>query len=302
MGVENIKIQPMRVYIGDDTKQEQKITCAGDVASSLAGTYFLAHTPGGEKHAFWLDNGIIADVVITGWTMHAVIYAPGDSATVLAGKIQAVADALTTKFDATVSGKVITLTCVEAGYALPARDGADATGFAFAVSKLGFAKQEIGNLEGDIEISGFEVSKQEIKTHATGSTVQGEIITGYSKPTMKLNLYDTNKDAIKKAIVLMGGHSLIPEDAGASELIGYGPTSVGGASPTVRLTLHPVNADASEKDQDWNIWKASFNMDSFKFSGENFSSIPLTISIYPDETKPKLMQFFAIGDVEAAGY
>lgn len=304
MSVENVKIRPMNVLIGDDISQVQKITCVADVEGSLAGKYFIFHEPSGAGHYVWFDDGVADDPEPEGtWTAHPVVYVQEDSASVLAGKITAVLAALTTKFTAVAAGKVITLTCVAKGYAQPARDavGAGACSFGFKISTLGFLKTSAGNINGDIEVSGFSVTKAEIKTHATGATVQGEIVTGYNKPTIKMSFYDFAKENIKRALILAGGQTITPEGEDAAELIGYGPTNVGGQSPRVKLTLHPCDLDDSDKSEDWTIWAGSFDLDSFKFSGENFSEIPVTVNIYPDTTKPKMLQFLAIGDVAAAG-
>jgi hypothetical protein len=304
MSVENVKIQPMLLFIGDDTLQVQSITTVADVEGSLVGKYFLLHEPGGEGHAFWFGlTATVAPTIAGDWTLHKVVILEDDSSATIAAALNTAISALTGIFTSTVSGKVVTVSAVLPGYAQPARDSSVApTGFAFRLVTLGFAEVSAGNLEGDIELSGFEVQKAEIKTHATGSTVQGEIITGYGKPVLKFNLYDSDLQSIKRALILGGGQTMIPEGAGAKELVGYGPTAVGGQSPTVPMRLHPVSLDDADRSQDWKFWKASFNLDSLKFSGENFSTIPMTVTIYPDTTKPKLGQFFVIGDTDAAGF
>lgn len=298
--VDNVVIQPMRVILGDNTMLVQKITCRADVAGDLTSKHFVLHTPT-ENHVFWFDDGVVTDPTFpTGWVVHPIVFADDDSATSIATKVAAVIAALTGKFTATASGKVVTVTNTAAGYAHAGRDAyeeAKRCGFAFKITTLGFAEVSAGAIKDDIEISGMTSKSKEILTHATGETVQGEIITGYDKPTLKLNFYEFNKAAIKRALILAGGQTMLPELEDATEIIGYGQTSLGSAKPTIKVRLHKVDADDADMSEDWNIWKASVSVDSFKFSGTDFSEIPVSIAIYPDTTKPGLIQFFAIGDV-----
>ncbi len=61
MSVQNIKINPMYVYIGKDTAQQQTITCKADVTgASLGGKYFVFHDPAGAKRYAWFDTGSLA--------------------------------------------------------------------------------------------------------------------------------------------------------------------------------------------------------------------------------------------------
>lgn len=295
----------MKVTIGKDTAQVEKITCVADVSSSLQNKYFLFTTSAGVKHYAWFNvGGSGADPAPAGgWTGHEVAIAADASATAVATALQAVLDAVT-GFDATVSGYVVTLTHTAVGYAQPAYDaaGASATGFSFKVTTLGQTAQEAGCIQGDIEFGGFEQTKVEVTCHDTGTTVRNEIISGYAKPTVSFTLQETDKESIKKILVMYGMNSFTPVGADKEEVFGYGPQNVGGQNPKVQINLHPVSLQASDRSEDWTIFSAELGLESFNFSGESVSTIPATFNIYPDETKPKSIQFFMIGDAAKAGY
>lgn len=308
--IENIKIRPMRVYIGSNDKQKEVITCRADVSGDLFGKYFVIHTPAGENYAVYLDDETVVvpgsylkpTLPTTGWTDVRVAIASGESATGVASAIKTALEAISgSKFTCVASGKTVTVTHSAAGYAHPCRDAvisAKKTQFAFKAVKLGMVETSIGAIEGDIEISGMEQTVKEIMTHATGETAQAEITTGYSKPEMKFNQFEFDKVAIKRALILSGGQTMLPEIEDAQEVVGYGTTGMAGQKPQYKMRLHPVDMDANDNSEDWTIWKAAFNLESFTFSGTEFSTIPLTASMYPDATKPKMIEFFAIGSTD----
>lgn len=296
--IENVASRPQYVYIGADVAQVETITCLA--GTSLGGKYFVFQTSAGVKHYAWFNTGSSTDPAPAGgWTENEVAILVGDSASQVATKLAAVLTAVS-GFDATASGTVVTLTHTAFGYAQPARD--IDTGFAFKVTTLGQTEVSAGCIQGDIEMSGFEQQKIEITCHASGTTVKDERITGYSKPELSMTFQETDKESLKKILVMYGMGSFTPVGSDKEEVFGYGPANVGGSNPKVKIRLHPVDKDASDKSSDWNVWKAELGLDTFNFSGENLSVIPATFSVYPDETKPKTIQFFMIGDATKAGY
>lgn len=300
MAIQNIAVRPMYVYIGKDIMQVQAITCVADVAGSLGGKYFVFHDQAGAKHYAWFDTGASVDPAPAGgWTGHEVTITSGDSATTIAGLLATVLTAVT-GFDATASGTIVTLTATVAGYAQPARDGN--SGFSFKVTTVGQIEKSAGCLKGDVEISGFEQTKIEITCHASGSTIKDERITGYSKPELSITLQETDKQSLQDILVMYGMPVFTPVGADKDAVFGYGVANIGGSNPKVYIRLHPVELDATDKSSDWNIWTAELGLDTFTFSGENISEIPAKFAIYPDESKPKGIQFFMIGDALKAGY
>lgn len=300
MAIQNIAVRPMNVTIGKDTMQIQTITCVADVSGSLSAKYFVFHDQAGAKRYAWFNTGSSTDPAPAGsWTGHSVTITSGATASAVATALAGVLTAVT-GFDATASGSVVTLVATVAGYAQPARD--INSGFSFKVTTLGQIAKSAGCIKGDLEISGFEQSKIEITCHASGTTVKDERITGYSKPELAITLQETDKQSLQDILVMYGMPVFTPVGTDKEAVFGYGVANIGGSNPKVLINLHPVELDASDKSQDWNIWTAELGLDTFNFSGENLSEIPAKFSIYPDESKPKGIQFFMIGDAAKAGY
>lgn len=301
MSNSNIKINPMYVYLGKNTAQVETIKTT--VGTLLGGKYFLFTTSAGVKHYAWFNTGSSVDPAPAGgWTGNEVDILVGDTASEVATKLAAVLTAIA-GFDAVASGSTVTLTHTANGYAEPAYDSVAApTGFAFKVTTMGMTKVSAGCIQGDIEIGGFEQTKVEITCHATGTTVRDERISGYTKPTLSFTLQETDKASLKKLYAYYGMNSFTPVGADAESVFGYGPANVGGSNPRIQIEMHPVSLDSSDKGEDYTFWLAELTLESFTFSGENVSVVPATFNIYPDETKPKAIQFFMIGDAAKAGY
>lgn len=299
INLENIKIDPQDVYIGEDKNQIQTIKCLGDVSSSLQNKYFTFHDESGNKHAAWFNVATLGVApTISGHTLHAVAIGTNDSSFAVAAALQGILNAVS-GFTASVSGALVTLAVTADGYAIPAADSyvsGNKTNFTFKVSQVGQLETIVGCLDGNIELSGFENEIEEIKCHQTGGTVQAEVIKGYGKPELSLTLKETNKATIQEVFKYAGMNSILVPGAGNEEVFGYGPANLGGANPLFKIRMHPRRLPSTDFSEDMHIWKASLNLDTFTWSGEEFSSIPMNWSIYPDESKPKQIQFFMIGD------
>lgn len=300
--LENVKINPHQVFFGKDTAQVQAIkTVAGTL---LGGKYFLFTTSAGVKHYAWFDTGASVDPAPAGgWTGHAVSILVGDSASSIATKLTAVLTAVA-GFDATASGDVVTLTHTANGYAQPARDGegVGATSFAFKITILGALEREIGCISGNLEMTGFDQTKVEVKCHDTGATVQKEIVSGYSNPELAMTFQETDKASLKQYMIDIGMTSFTPVGVDKDEVFGYGSKNVGGSNPKIPVRLHPVANDDTDKGEDINIWTAELSIDSLVLSGEEVSTIPAKLKLYPDNTKPKEINFLMVGDAAKAGY
>lgn len=306
--IEKIDIRKMNVFLSNDQKQKMLIICRADKDGDIFGKYLVAHDASGGNHIFYLDDVENTDPLTyekpnlpsSGWTDHRVPIAKDSSGTVIALALKTAFEGIVgNKFTASVSGKNLTVELGAVGYAHPIRDAlktADKTGFGFRVVNLGFDRVSIGAIEGDIEVSGMEQSVKEIQIHQEGETSLGERVTGYSNPQLTFNAYQTDKDGLKRVLLMVGGQTMLPEIEDAEEAIGYGPTAIGGAKPTFKVELIPTDAGEVEKKDNWTIWKAQFNLEKFTFSRTEFASIPLVAKIYPDKTKPVLLQFLIIGD------
>ncbi len=301
--IQNVDLRPQHVFLGSDIAQVQSIKCVADVSSSLNNKYFLFHAVGGAKNYAWFDTGSGVDPAPAGgWTGHQVTITANATASAVATALAAVLTAVT-GFDATASGQVVTLTNTAVGYAQPAIDSVAApVGFSFTVTTLGQIEKEFTCLKGDIELSGFSQQKLEITCHAGGSTVQDERITGYDKPVLSLVFQETDKASIQEILVMYGMPVFTPIGADKEAVFGYGPANVGSSNPKIKIKMHEVGVDLSDKSSDYNIWSAELGLETFNFSGENVSEIPATFTLFPDQTKPKGIQFFMIGDAAKAGY
>lgn len=301
MAVQNVKIKPQYVYLGKDQVQIQSITCVADVASSLQNKYFVFHDAAGAKHYAWFNVATLGvdPAPAGGWVAHPVAISAGASASAVATALTAVLTAVT-GFDATASGYVVTLTHTAVGYAQPARD--INTNFAFAVTQLGMVETSAGCIQGNLELSGLEINKVEITCHASGSTVKDERISGYASPELTMTFQETDKDSLKKLFVMLGMPSLTPVGVDKDEIFGYGMANLGGSNPKIAIRMHPVEKDATDKSEDLNIWLSELSVDSLNWSGEEVSTVPATFKLYPDESKPKGIQFFMVGDAVKAGY
>lgn len=301
MSVNNIKVKPQYVYFGENMPQVEEIICVADVASSLNNKYFTFQDPAGAKHYAWFNVAAagVAPAPAGGWVAHSVAISVNATATAVASALATVLTAVT-GFDATASDYTVTLTNTANGYAQPCNN--INTGFAFSVLTIGMLEAEAGCLDGDIEVSGFTQQKLEITCHHSGSTVLDERITGYDKLEIGLSLKETTKDKLKEVFIKLGMGSFTPVGADKAEVFGYGVTRVGRSNPKFKVRFHEVGVDSSNKDGDWTFWSCELGLDTLNFSGENVSTIPAKLTVYPDSTKPAGIQFFMVGDAAKAGY
>ena len=292
-GANNIKMEPMDVYIGSDQKQEQEIVCVGDTAAApLAGKYFFFYDPSGAKHYAHFGT----DPVIAGYTAHAITYVALDDAYAIATALQSVLDAVT-GFDATVSGYTVTLKCTANGYATLAHDAqdvADKTGFGFNLKLVGDTFEKIGYIDGDIEISGLSRSPVDITTHQTGTSVVGQIFSGSGNPELSFALKEVTTAKYEKVLRYSSG-SYLPV-GGANKLIGGGSLGVFQSPQYVKIVLHPVRLDAAIKTDDYCFWKTTMDLDSVSFSGENVLTLPVKAKAFEDCEKPKAVSVWCYGD------
>lgn len=298
MGVQNIKIEPMTAIYGEDTAQEQTITCKADVADSLDGLATLFYDVDNTAHYWWFNTsgGSAVDPAIPGATAHAVALTTGASATAVATALAAVLTAVT-GFNATASGKVVTLVNTTNGYAIPLRDPATGgTGFGFKTTIQGDLAEAVGCVEGEIPLT-FNESLVEVKCHDTGATVITKLKSGWGAIELKMNLQETTLALLKKMFVKSGG-SFLPVGAGATELFGIGNYKQfeNAATFAKKLTLHPKRLLDNDFSEDWTVWKAYPKLEGATFSGEKTFTLPVTFEAYLDETKPAAIQYFAIGD------
>ncbi len=304
MSVENIKIEAMKVIYGESIKQDEKITIrAGILKAALAGCYFhtYAIVAGAiVKHVFWFDvTGADVAPSITDATLHEVDISAGaiDTIAEIATTLQGVMDALTTIYSVTVSNNVLSVHHEVAGYAPSMHDAKNTaldTLFGFSIDVQGDSEDDLGCIEGDIEIA-FEESFIDVNCHAEGVTPVAQLKNGVSSVEATFNLLETTKAQMKKMFVKTGG-SFIPD--GGTEVFGMGTFKnfENMFKYATKLRLHPVRLLDGDRSEDWNFHKAIPNLTGVTFSGENPFNIPLTFKVYPAEDIDSRVNYFAIGD------
>lgn len=154
---------------------------------------------------------------------------------------------------------------------------------------------DLGYLDGDIEMT-TEITTKEITAHQTGEDPISTIITG-TKVSLSFTLKEVSTANLKLAMATLGG-THTPTGGSGTELFGIGSSKKfqNVFADAKRLVMHPVSNEASDRSEDWNYWKAYMKMESLTWSGEEFQTIPVTVEIFEDPTKPKEINKVAIGD------
>lgn len=304
MGVENIKVEAMKVIYGTDEKQVEKITIRSGIAkASLAGKYFhLYAVLAGAivKHVFWFDTtGTDTAPTVSDATLHKVDISSGSIDTVaeIATTLQGVIDALTTIYSATVVNNVITVSHEVAGLVPSAHDAKNVlkvTNFGFEILTQGDSEDELGCIEGDIEVS-FEESFLDVTCHAEGTTPVAQLKNGVSSVEVSLSLQETTKEKLKKMFMKSGG-SFIPD--GGTEVFGMGTFKnfENMFKYATKLRLHPVRLLDGDRSEDYTFHKAMPNLSGLTFSGENVFTLPITFKVYPASSIDTRVNYFSIGD------
>ena len=295
MGVDNVKVEPMDVYIGTDTAQIQKITCVADVASSLNSKYFILYN-GSTKNLVYMNVASAGvDPALTGYTSKAVPFAAAASASTVA---TAVASAISTisGFSASASGAVVTVTAAAVGYSQPAHDSQTAkTGFAFQVTQLGDLFEKVGLIDGNIEVSALSRSPVDITSHQYGATVIGQIFTGASNPEMTFNMKEVTYANYSKILRYAGGPAT-PTASNSTSVIGGGTYGLFGAPTFVRVVLHPIRLGVADKTNDYCFWRCTLDLDKITFSGEETITLPVKAKAFNDDTKNTSVGVWVYGD------
>lgn len=304
MGVENIKVEAMKVIYGENKAQSEKITIrAGILKADLAGKYFHLYalaTGVSVKHVFWYQvTGTDVAPAITDATLHEIDISAGaidtiaEIATETAAAIALVADFAS----AVSSNNVVTTVLDENGYVSSAHDAKDPlkkTNFGFEIVTQGDTEDELGCIDGDIEVA-FEESFIDVNCHAEGVTPVAQLKNGVSSVEVTLNLQETTKEKLKKMFTKSGG-SFTPD--GGTEVFGMGTFKnfENMFKYAAKLRLHPVRLLDGDRSEDFTFHKALPNLTGLTFSGENVFTLPVTFRVYPAQSIDSRVNYFAIGD------
>lgn len=304
MGVENIKVEAMKVIYGENKAQVEKITIrAGVTKASLASKYFILYALVGgavTKNLFWFKtSGVDAAPVIADVTMHEVDISDAGIDTVqeIAAELATAIAAVVGVYTSAVVANVITVTHSVMGYVPSAHDALTESGktnFAFEIVAQGDSEDELGCIQGDIEVA-FEESFIDVTCHAEGITPVAQLKNGVSSVEVTLNLEETTNEKLKKMFVKTGG-SFIPDNG--SEVFGMGTFKnfENMFKYATKLRLHPVRLLDGDRSGDYTFHKAIPNLTGLTFSGENVFTLPVTFKVYPAEGVNSRVNYFAIGD------
>ncbi|TXH08953.1 MAG: hypothetical protein E6R04_09670 [Spirochaetes bacterium] len=293
----NIRVEPSIVTFGADVAQVQTIKTIADSSGSLNSTYFFLYAADGTKRYVWLNiNSAGVDPAPAGFTGVSVAAATSASAATIASALQSAIDGLD-DFTASVSGNTVTVTDVTQGYAPEMHDSnAAPTGFAFSTTTLGDNDEELGCLEGEIEIS-FSQSTVPVSCHESGVTPVVEFVNGLEEVTVTLTMLETTFAKLKKVLAKTQG-SMIPVGSAGTEVIGIGQYRDFKNLMTfaTRLNIHPKRLLAADMSLDITAWKAIPILEGLTLSGEAPVTLPLTFKCFPDSSKSTRANILCIGD------
>jgi hypothetical protein len=305
MGVENIKVEAMNVIYGTNLEQKEKITIrSGILKASLAAKYFHLYAVNLSgvisKHVFWFQvSGTDLAPSLSDATLHEVDISAGaiDTIPEIAAELASEISAVAGVYSATSSNNVIEVEHSVVGFAPSAHDAKNSlkkTNFGFEILEQGDTEDELGCIEGDIEVA-FEESFIDVTCHAEGATPVAQLKNGVSSVEVTMNLQETTKEKLKKMFVKSGG-SFIPD--GGTEVFGMGTFKnfENMFKYATKLRLHPVRLLDGDRGEDYTFHKAIPNLTGLTFSGENVFALPITFKVYPAEGIDSRVNYFSIGD------
>lgn len=297
-GTENVKIEPMDVYVGTDAALVQTVTCVDSSASaSLNNKYFLLYSTAPVRYYVWMNvNSTGTDPAVSGYTgIEVTLAANPQTAAQVATAVQTAVDAHAA-FVATVSGKVVTITNAVTGFAYFGHDSQAAkTGFAFSVTTIGDVFERVGMIDGDIAISALSRSPVDITSHQTGVTVLGQILTGSGNPEIAFTLKEVTTSKYEK-ILRYASHGFYPVASASTAGMGGGSFGLFGAPKSVRIVMHPIRLGVADKTNDYCFWKCSMDLDTITFSGENIVILPVKAKAFKDCDKVANVDTWMYGD------
>lgn len=302
MGVQNIRVEPSIVTYGSDVAQAQKITCVGDVSSSLNSKYFFLYSQSGVKGYVWFNVATAGtDPAPAGFTEIAEIALSANAtASAVATAVQTGIDSHA-QFTASVSGAVVTVTDVSEGYAPAAHDPAtNGSKFAFEVVALGDLEEELGCLDGDIGIA-FSQKQIDVTCHESGATKVASFFGGIEDASVKVSMLETTFEKLKKVLMKTQG-SMVPVGSSGTEVMGIGSFNdfKNAFNFATLLNIHPKRLLASDKSMDITAWKAIPKLEGINLSGEGPVKLPVTFTLYPDQTKSSRANILVFGDYTQA--
>lgn len=290
---QNIKLEPADLFYG--LREKTEITCVADVAGSLGGTYFTLEAADlslvsstNTKYYVWFDvGGLSVDPAPAGRTGIEVDITSGDSASVVAGLLQAALDAKS-DLNAVVSGAVVTLENAAMGDVETVAD-VDC-GFTFTQKVIG-SKADLGGTNGAVEVA-MEISVVDVMADQLGATLLDQIQNG-NNASLTCTLLEMTE---AKWETIVGGISGDVLTVGADKLVGYGESKrfKNMKQYSRELVLRPSNA--SDNKRNLNFWSAFAQPGSINYSGTDLQGMEVTFSAFRDSSRNEKISMFAFGN------
>jgi len=306
MNVENIKVEPMIVFYGEDKFQKQKVVISpATLKADLAGKYFHTYVTDSlgviSKHVFWFDTtGTDVAPTLPDATLHKVDISSGtiDTVAEYATALASAMSALSAVFSSAVAANnEVTYVNFVKGYAPASHDAKNplkVTNFGFQLLVQGELEQEIGAVDGSISVK-FKETFVEVKAHENGTVPIAQLKTGVEGVEVSLALLETVKAKLKN-ILVKSNNSFIPD--GGTELFGMGTYKMfeNMFKYASKLRLHPKRLLAGDKSEDMNFPKSMPNLEGIDFSGEEVLKLPVVFKVYPNQDIDSRISFWFIGD------
>lgn len=300
-GGENVKVETMDVYLGEDQAQVQKVTCVESTSTaSLNNKYFLLYKTGSAvRYYVWFNvNATGTDPALSGYTdIEVTLAANPQTADQVATAVQTAIDAHA-DFIATVSGKYVTITNATVGYAPPAHDAqasGSKCGFAFEVLTVGDLYEKVGLLSGAVSLSNLGREALDIVAHQSGATVLGQVLTKASSPEISMSLLEVTQARYEK-ILRYSSASFLPVANGSTAVMGGGTKGLFQSVKQARCVFHPTRLGLADKSQDYCFWKTTIDLDSLDFDPENLQVLPVVLKAQKDCDKQEAVNVWMYGD------
>ena len=278
---DKITLEPMDIFWG--RRQKDTITFVDDTASDQAQLYFTI----GSDDFFWLDDGIVVAPAPVGFANgHAITYAPGDAAAVIAALADDVVDAVL-GMNAKSTGAVMTYEADSPGAQVGLVDGD--TAYVVANLILGDGRDLGGT--GPIELS-FSSDLTDITASQLGTQILDQVVTA-TNLELGFDLLELTPENWKLILAeVIGG----TETVGATELIGLGDSKrFKNMSQFAReLKMKPVGS--ADDSRNIHLWKVYPVIDNVNYAGDDVSKMSLSWRALRDTTKPNTVNLMIFGD------
>ena len=288
----NVSIDPVNVLWQAEGLYQFDVSALSDPD----GVYFTLDSSDGDLYYVWFDlDAGSTDPAPAGRTAIEVSVTTGDSASVIAGLMQAAIDGVA-DFSATVSGSLVDVK--QAAVGRPASDPVDVdSGVVITVCREG-VNLDLGWLEGDVELN-MAPSNFILTSHQSGVTPRAALYQGLETAEVATVLQETVNSKLKEIYGIYGSRGFVP--ASGTEVFGIGTAGQGDnlLVKAGRLILRPVNAVNNLTDT--TLMMAVPVPDTLLFSGENPKTLSVTWQGFVDDTKDTRVNILTFGDASQAG-